>query len=124
MEFGHELGFEVKSYPEMSIRGESVSSSRIRHSCSRPGQPGPAPAGKAIQHPLHRGRGRGYGSKYTVPTINLSRYDELFPGGVYITHTRVGDECFDSVTNSATGPPSATNHSPSKPTCSTSTPSK
>jgi riboflavin kinase / FMN adenylyltransferase len=46
------------------------------------------------------GRGRGYGSKYTVPTINLSRYEELVPqDGVYVTRTRVGDECFDSVTN-------------------------
>jgi riboflavin kinase / FMN adenylyltransferase len=46
------------------------------------------------------GRGRGYGSKYTVPTINLSRYDELVPtDGVYITRTRVGEECFNSVTN-------------------------
>ena len=46
------------------------------------------------------GRGRAYGSKYTVPTINLSRYDELVPlDGVYITRTRVGEECFDSVTN-------------------------
>ena len=46
------------------------------------------------------GRGRGYGSKYTVPTINLSRYEELVPkDGVYITRTRIGKECFDSVTN-------------------------
>jgi riboflavin kinase/FMN adenylyltransferase len=46
------------------------------------------------------GRGRGYGSKYTVPTINLSHYEELVPrDGVYITQTRVGAECFDSVTN-------------------------
>jgi riboflavin kinase/FMN adenylyltransferase len=35
-----------------------------------------------------------------VPTINLSRYDELVPGdGVYFTRTRVGDEVFNSVTN-------------------------
>jgi riboflavin kinase / FMN adenylyltransferase len=54
------------------------------------------------------GRGRGYGAKYTVPTINLSRYEELVPkDGVYITRTRIGDgttggnnnDCFDSVTN-------------------------
>ena len=46
------------------------------------------------------GRGRGYGSKYTVPTINLARYEELVPkDGVYITWTRVGTERFDSVTN-------------------------
>jgi riboflavin kinase/FMN adenylyltransferase len=35
-----------------------------------------------------------------VPTINLARYEELVPkDGVYISRTRVGDECFDSVTN-------------------------
>ena len=46
------------------------------------------------------GRGRGYGSKYTVPTINLARYEELVPkDGVYISRTRLGDQCFDSVTN-------------------------
>ena len=46
------------------------------------------------------GRGRGYGSKYTVPTINLARYEELVPkDGVYITWTRVATERFDSVTN-------------------------
>jgi riboflavin kinase/FMN adenylyltransferase len=46
------------------------------------------------------GRGRGYGSKYTVPTINLARYEELLPkDGVYITWTRVGTELFEAVTN-------------------------
>ena len=35
-----------------------------------------------------------------MPTINLSRYEELAPqDGVYITRTRVAQECFDSVTN-------------------------
>ncbi|HXX00222.1 MAG TPA: hypothetical protein VEJ00_03335, partial [Candidatus Acidoferrales bacterium] len=29
-EFGRELGFDVKVYPEMTVRGERVSSSRIR----------------------------------------------------------------------------------------------
>src|SRR5207245_6312165 len=29
-EFGRELGFQVKEYPEMKLRGESVSSSHIR----------------------------------------------------------------------------------------------
>jgi riboflavin kinase/FMN adenylyltransferase len=51
------------------------------------------------------GRGRGYGHKYTVPTINLSRYDELVPlDGVYVTRTRIAEECFDSVTNVGTRP--------------------
>src|SRR4029077_8899325 len=43
---------------------------------------------------------RRYGQKYTAPTINLSRYDDLVPGdGVYITRTRVDNETFNSVTN-------------------------
>jgi len=101
VEFGKEMGFSVVVYPEMRLRGESVSSSRIRKLLSE-GQ-----ASRA-RHLLGRpfcilstaGRGRGYGSKYTVPTINLSRYGELIPkDGVYVTRTRVGEECFDSVTN-------------------------
>ena len=100
-ELGREMGFDVLTYPQMTLRGESVSSShvrellvqgrvsRARHLLSRPfcilGTPG---------------RGRGYGSKYTVPTINLARYEELVPkDGVYITCTRVGQEQFESVTN-------------------------
>ena len=99
--FGADMGFEVKTYPEMKLRGEPVSSSHIRKLLT---------AGRVsrARHLLGRpfsilsspGRGRGYGSKYTVPTINLSRYEELVPeDGVYITRTRVGQECFDSVTN-------------------------
>jgi riboflavin kinase/FMN adenylyltransferase len=100
-ELGHEMGFEVKTYPEMKLRGESVSSSCIR-ALLREGRVSRA------RHLLARpfcilstpGRGRGYGSKYTVPTINLARYEELVPkDGVYITCTRVGEEEFDSVTN-------------------------
>ncbi len=100
-ELGQEMGFAVHDYPEMRLRGESVSSSHIRRLLSE-GRVSRA------RHLLARpfsilstpGRGRGYGSKYTVPTINLARYEELVPkDGVYITRTRVGDECFDSVTN-------------------------
>jgi riboflavin kinase/FMN adenylyltransferase len=100
-ELGGEMGYEVHDYPEMRLRGERVSSSHIRKLLSE---------GRAsrARHLLGRpfsilstpGRGRGYGSKYTVPTINLARYEELVPkDGVYITRTRVGEECFDSVTN-------------------------
>jgi riboflavin kinase/FMN adenylyltransferase len=96
-----EMGFEVHDYPEMRLRGEPVSSSHIRKLLSE-GRVSRA------RHLLARpfsilstaGRGRGYGAKYTVPTINLARYEELVPkDGVYVTRTRVGDECFDSVTN-------------------------
>ena len=45
-------------------------------------------------------KGRGYGSRYTVPTINLAPYSELIPkNGVYVTCTRVAGETFESVTN-------------------------
>jgi riboflavin kinase/FMN adenylyltransferase len=100
-QFGQEMGFEVKVYPEQKLRGEPVSSSHIRklilegrvsrarHLLARPFSILGAPE-----------RGRGYGSKYTVPTINLARYEELVPkDGVYITRTRVGNDRFDSVTN-------------------------
>jgi riboflavin kinase/FMN adenylyltransferase len=100
-EFGREMGFEVKVYPEMSLRGETVSSSQIRRLIS---QGRVSRARHLLARPFcilgNPGRGRGYGSKYTVPTINLARYEELVPkDGVYITSTRVGNEQFDSVTN-------------------------
>ncbi|MEO6965437.1 MAG: riboflavin kinase, partial [Acidobacteriaceae bacterium] len=44
--------------------------------------------------------GRGYGSRYTVPTINLAPTKELLPAnGVYVTCLEVGIEKFSSVTN-------------------------
>jgi riboflavin kinase / FMN adenylyltransferase len=105
-EFGREMGFETHDYPEMRLRGESVSSSHIRklllegrvsrarHLLGRPFSILSTPA-----------RGRGYGSKYTVPTINLAHYEELVPKhGVYITRARVGEEYFGSVTNAGNRP--------------------
>jgi riboflavin kinase/FMN adenylyltransferase len=100
-ELGQKSGFNVITYDEMQLRGEPVSSTHIRKLLSE---------GKVsrARHLLGRsfsilstpGRGRGYGSKYTVPTINLSRYEEMVPkDGVYITRTKVAGECFDSVTN-------------------------
>ena len=104
--FGSDFGFDVVIYPEMRLRGEPLSSSRVRqlltdgkvarsrHLLGRPfsilGTPAP---------------GRGYGSRYTVPTINLAPYVELVPRhGVYITCTRVANEQFESVTNVGTRP--------------------
>jgi riboflavin kinase/FMN adenylyltransferase len=100
-DFGRELGFDVIVYPEMMVRGESVSSSRIRQLIREGRVQRARPLlGRAFSIVSTAGRGRGYGSKYTVPTINLSRYEELVPAdGVYVTRTRVGSECFDSVTN-------------------------
>jgi riboflavin kinase/FMN adenylyltransferase len=105
-ELGSQFGFSVKSYPVMMLRGCPVSSSEIRRLLS---------AGKVsrARHLLGRifsivagvERGRGYGHKYTVPTINLSHYDGLVPAhGVYVTRTRIGEESFNSVTNVGTRP--------------------
>jgi riboflavin kinase/FMN adenylyltransferase len=100
-EFGRQMDFVVKTYSEMKLRGETVSSSHIRK-LLREGRV--SRARHLLARPFNilstAGRGRGYGSKYTVPTINLSRYEEIVPkDGVYITRTRVGKDCFDSVTN-------------------------
>jgi riboflavin kinase/FMN adenylyltransferase len=100
-EFGREMGFEVKVYPEQKLRGEPVSSTHIRKLL---GEGRVSRARHLLARPFcilgTPGRGRGYGSKYTVPTINLARYEEQVPkDGVYITCTRVGSERFDSVTN-------------------------
>src|SRR5215470_3510814 len=100
-DLGKQMEFEVVVYPEMKLRGESVSSSTIRH-LLREGRTSRARhlLGRPFSILSTAGRGRGYGSKYTVPTINLSKYEELVPAdGVYITQTRVGAECFDSVSN-------------------------
>ncbi len=101
MEYGREAGFEVKAYPYMQVRGDKVSSSRIRQLLGE-GDVGQARhlLGWAFSIVSTPGRGRGYGHRYTVPTINLTRYDELVPkDGVYVTRTQVNGECFDSVTN-------------------------
>jgi riboflavin kinase/FMN adenylyltransferase len=100
-ELGREMGFEVHDYPEMRLRGEPVSSSHIRKllcdgRVSRARHLLARPFG-LLSTPE---RGRGYGSRYTIPTVNLARYEELVPkDGVYITRTRIGRDCFDSVTN-------------------------
>src|SRR6266446_9123196 len=100
-QYGQEMGFKVVTYPEMKLRGESVSSSHIRKLL---GEGRVSRARHLLGRPFSilstPGRGRGYGSKYTVPTINLARYEELVPkDGVYISCTRVGTETFESVTN-------------------------
>jgi riboflavin kinase/FMN adenylyltransferase len=100
-ELGRKLGFDVRVYSEMRLRGEPVSSSHIRKLIS---EGRVSRARYLLSRPFGvlspPGRGRGYGAKHTVPTINLSRYEELLPkDGVYVTRTRVAEECFDSVTN-------------------------
>jgi riboflavin kinase/FMN adenylyltransferase len=104
--FGREFGFEVVVYPEMRLHGEAVSSSRVRQlllegNLTRARQL----LGRPFSILSTPARGRGYGSRYTVPTINLAPYFELVPANaVYVTCTRVAGETFESVTNVGTRP--------------------
>ncbi len=100
-ELGKQFGFEAKIHPEQSLRGHHLSSSEIRKLIAE-GNVSRARAllGRPFSIISTPGRGRGYGRQYTVPTVNLARYDELVPAnGVYITWLRVAGECFETVTN-------------------------
>jgi riboflavin kinase / FMN adenylyltransferase len=100
-DLGRQFGFEAKIFPEQLLRGHHVSSSEIRKLISE-GEVSRARAllGRPFSIVANPGRGRGYGHKYTVPTVNLARYDELVPAdGVYITALRIGEECFEAVSN-------------------------
>ena len=104
-QLGQELGFTVRVYAPQTLRGGQVSSSRIRSLIA---------AGALDQTRALLGRpfavhstpasGRGFGTRYTVPTINLAPYPELLPAnGVYVTTLTVGSgsdaETFKAVTN-------------------------
>ena len=100
-ELGKKFGFEAGIYSEQILRGHHVSSSQIRKLIAS-GEVGKARAllGRPFSIFSNPGRGRGYGRKYTVPTVNLARYEELVPAdGVYVTWLRVAGECFEAVTN-------------------------
>ena len=93
--------FRLDVLPTLVVRGERVSSTRIRELLSRGrvnlaarllGRPfsvyGPVVAGL------------GVGRKHTVPTLNLAPVEEQLPKvGVYVTRTHLGSAVYDSVTN-------------------------
>ncbi len=100
-EFGRRLGFTVVNHAPMKWGELVVSSSNVRAAVLG-GKVGAARhlLGRAFSIDSTPGRGRGYGTKYTVPTVNLARYDELTPAfGVYVTEMRINGEEFQSVTN-------------------------
>ena len=89
---GRQYGFSTEVFAPLYMRGEAVSSSRIRslvssgdvstarHLLGRPFAVDSTPA-----------RGRGFGTRYAVPTINLAETPLLLPGnGVYTTELQVG----------------------------------
>jgi riboflavin kinase/FMN adenylyltransferase len=102
---GRELGFSVRVYSPQTIRGQAISSSTIRQLITA-GDVSPVRALLARPFAIigTPASGRGYGTRYTVPTINLAPYPELLPAnGVYITSLTIGagetSETFDAVTN-------------------------
>ncbi len=102
---GRELGFGVTIYAPRIVRGSAVSSSRIRKLIAA-GDVSRARAllGRPFSVESTPAPGRGYGSRHTVPTINLAPYADLLPAsGVYVTTLAVGPdptaETFDAVTN-------------------------
>jgi riboflavin kinase/FMN adenylyltransferase len=93
-ELGRALNFRVTSYAPLTLRGAPVSSSRIRALIAE-GQLSHARA--LLDRPFsidsHPAPGRGYGARYTVPTINLAPYADLLPAhGVYITTLSIASE--------------------------------
>jgi riboflavin kinase/FMN adenylyltransferase len=98
---GKQAGFAVDVLPAVQVRGQPVSSTRIRNLLS---------AGKVNAASRLLGRpfsnsgpivsGLGIGHRHTVPTLNLSPVEEQLPQiGVYVTRTRLGEISHESVTN-------------------------
>lgn len=89
---GQELGFTVHGFQPFLQRGAPVSSSRIRKLIAA-GDVGHARIllGRPVSIQSTPASGRGYGTLYAVPTINLAPYPELLPAnGVYITTLKIG----------------------------------
>lgn len=102
---GRELGFTVRVFTPCNLRRRAISSTAIRTLVAE-GNVGLARTllGRAYSITNTPASGRGYGTRYAVPTINLAPYDELLPAnGVYITTLTVGEgpeaKTFEAVTN-------------------------
>lgn len=100
-ELGRELGFGVRAYVPYIARGAAISSSRIRALIAAGNlHQARALLGRSFAIRSTPASGRGYGTRYAVPTINLAPYTELLPAhGVYITSLRIGERAFRGVTN-------------------------
>ncbi len=100
-ELARQERFALEVLPVVEIRGERVSSSRIRQLLSE-GRIGKA--GRLLGRPYSVGGpvvpGSGVGKQQTVPTLNLAPIDEQLPqNGVYVTRTHLGEAAHESATN-------------------------
>ena len=107
---GEELCFRVQAYQPVFRRGSPVSSSRIRQLVAEGKVRAARPLlGRPFAVESTPASGRGYGTRYAVPTVNLAPYPELLPAhGVYITSLRIGtgpeSRTFEGVTNAGNRP--------------------
>ncbi len=100
-ELARREGFLVEVTPILEVRGQQVSSSRIRDLLS---EGRVQMAGRLLGRPFSCCgpivAGLGVGRKQTVPTLNLAPFEEQLPKiGVYVTRTRLGGTFHESVTN-------------------------
>jgi len=117
---GRELGFHVSIYSPRMLRGDAISSSRIRRLIAAGDMDTVRTLlGRPFSITGTPASGRGYGTRYTVPTINLAPYPELIPAiGVYITTLTIAGAAagsktrFDAVTNVGNRPTFGPEHGP------------
>ncbi|HTV56725.1 MAG TPA: bifunctional riboflavin kinase/FAD synthetase [Terriglobia bacterium] len=100
-ELGRRNGFSVELLSSVQMRGQPVSSTRIRNLLSE-GKVNAA--ARLLGRPFSNSgpivSGLGIGHRHTVPTLNLSPVEEQLPAiGVYVTRTRLGEASHESVTN-------------------------
>jgi riboflavin kinase / FMN adenylyltransferase len=102
---GRKAGCGVEIMQALKLRGQMVSSSRIRElaELGRVHQAGRI-LGRAFSVSGPIVPGLGIGRAQTVPTLNLAPLDSRFPRqlpkpGVYVTHTRVAGATHQSVAN-------------------------
>lgn len=104
-EWGREFGFAVHEQPQLVVGGEAVSSSGVRRWVEL-GNLARARylLGRSFSVRGKLARGRGIGTRQTVPTLNLEPYRELLPArGVYISRVQMIDATsgtwWDALTN-------------------------
>ncbi len=98
---GKEMGFTARVHRPTMWHGTAVSSSKVRETIELGDM---RRARQLLGRPFEMigtpAAGRGVGSRYVVPTINLAPYLELAPArGVYVTCLKTGGERFQAVTN-------------------------
>jgi riboflavin kinase / FMN adenylyltransferase len=100
-EFGNKLGFTVVAHEPIRWDDLVISSSNVRAVVlSGKVETARHLLGRPFSIDSYPGKGRGFGAKYTVPTVNLAHYKELTPAlGVYVTEMRINGEDFEAVTN-------------------------